>query len=165
MKRIFSALAVALATLLVIGGDAVVNFGGAAASMTDAAPAVPLTVASVSALPTGTTEPSPETALFSGLLGAAALTAHPGGETAEDALLNNEDAAKAAAAQAAENGAKVIVVEKMPIVGGNSLKATGGMNAADTQYQADLGITDSGRIARFLNCAPTTVTASTTAAW
>ncbi|HRL35126.1 MAG TPA: FAD-binding protein, partial [Neisseria sp.] len=28
-----------------------------------------------------------------------------------------------AAAQAAENGAKVIVVEKMPIVGGNSLKA------------------------------------------
>lgn len=31
-----------------------------------------------------------------------------------------------AAAQAAENGAKVIVVEKMPIVGGNSLKATGG---------------------------------------
>ena len=78
MKRIFSALAVALATLLVIGGDAVVNFGGAAASMTDAAPAVPLTVASVSALPTDTTEPSPETALFSGLLGAAALTAHPG---------------------------------------------------------------------------------------
>ena len=63
---------------------------------------MPLTIASVSALPTGTTEPSPETALFSGLLGAAALTAHPGGETAEDALLNNEDAAKAAAAQAAE---------------------------------------------------------------
>ena len=63
---------------------------------------MPLTVASVSVLPTDTTEPSPETALFSGLLGAAALTAHPGGETAEDALLNNEDAAKAAAAQAAE---------------------------------------------------------------
>ena len=49
-----------------------------------------------------------------------------------------------AAATAAENGMTVIVLEKMPIVGGNSLKATGGMNAADTQYQADLGITDSG---------------------
>ena len=49
-----------------------------------------------------------------------------------------------AAAQAAENGSKVIVVEKMPIVGGNSLKATGGMNAADTKYQEALGITDSG---------------------
>lgn len=49
-----------------------------------------------------------------------------------------------AAAQAAEKGASVIIVEKMPIVGGNSLKATGGMNAAGTDYQAALGITDSG---------------------
>lgn len=49
-----------------------------------------------------------------------------------------------AATTAAEQGASVIVVEKMPIVGGNSLKATGGMNAADTQYQEALGITDSG---------------------
>lgn len=49
-----------------------------------------------------------------------------------------------AAAQAVEKGADVIVVEKMPIVGGNSLKATGGMNAADTAYQAALDITDSG---------------------
>ena len=49
-----------------------------------------------------------------------------------------------AAAQATEKGANVIVVEKMPLVGGNSLKATGGMNAAGTQYQAALDITDSG---------------------
>ena len=102
MKRIFSALAVALATLLVIGGDAVVNFGGAAASMTDAAPAVPPDRCLRLRPAHRHHWSSPETALFSGLLGAAALTAHPGGETAEDALLNNEDAAKAAAAQAAE---------------------------------------------------------------
>ena len=49
-----------------------------------------------------------------------------------------------AAAQATENGAKVIVLEKMPMVGGNSLKATGGMNAAGTKFQEALGITDSG---------------------
>lgn len=49
-----------------------------------------------------------------------------------------------AAVQATEDGADVLVLEKMPMVGGNSLKATGGMNAADTRYQADLGITDSG---------------------
>ena len=49
-----------------------------------------------------------------------------------------------AAATACENGAKVIVLEKMPIVGGNSLKATGGMNAAGTKFQEALGITDSG---------------------
>ena len=49
-----------------------------------------------------------------------------------------------AASMACENGAKVIVVEKMPIVGGNSLKATGGMNAAGTKFQEALGIDDSG---------------------
>ncbi len=49
-----------------------------------------------------------------------------------------------AAAQAAEEGSKVIVLEKMPAVGGNTLKATGGMNAAGTKYQEELGITGSG---------------------
>ena len=49
-----------------------------------------------------------------------------------------------AAIQANQDGADVIVLEMMPMVGGNSLKATGGMNAAGTQFQAALGITDSG---------------------
>ena len=53
------------------------------------------------------------------------------------------------AVRATEEGAKVIVLEKMPIVGGNSLKATGGMNAAGTIYQKKLGITDSG-VAEFI---------------
>ena len=54
-----------------------------------------------------------------------------------------------AASMATENGASVIVVEKMPFVGGNSLKATGGMNAAGTQFQEALGITDS-TVAQFI---------------
>lgn len=49
-----------------------------------------------------------------------------------------------AAVKASQAGARVLVLEKMPIAGGNSLKATGGMNAAGTQFQAALGITDSG---------------------
>ncbi len=49
-----------------------------------------------------------------------------------------------AAVRANQEGAKVLVVEKMPMVGGNSLKASGGMNCADTKFQAALGITDSG---------------------
>ena len=40
-----------------------------------------------------------------------------------------------AALTAAAEGAKVIIVESQPIVGGNSVRATGGMNAGDTQYQ------------------------------
>ncbi len=49
-----------------------------------------------------------------------------------------------AAVRATQQGAKVIVLEKMPMVGGNSLKASGGMNCADTKFQAAAGITDSG---------------------
>lgn len=40
-------------------------------------------------------------------------------------------------------GKEVIVVEKMPVVGGNTLRATGGINAAGTSVQKALGIEDS----------------------
>lgn len=36
---------------------------------------------------------------------------------------------------AAEKGAKVIIIESQAAVGGNSVRATGGMNAGDTPYQ------------------------------
>ena len=49
-----------------------------------------------------------------------------------------------AAVRATQEGAKVLVLEKMPMVGGNSLKASGGMNCAGTKFQEEQGITDSG---------------------
>ncbi|MBQ3269575.1 MAG: flavocytochrome c [Clostridia bacterium] len=49
-----------------------------------------------------------------------------------------------AAVRAKQEGASVLVLEKMPMVGGNSLKASGGMNCAGTKFQAALDITDSG---------------------
>ena len=49
-----------------------------------------------------------------------------------------------AAVRATQEGAKVLVLEKMPFVGGNSLKASGGMNCAGTKFQAAADITDSG---------------------
>ncbi len=49
-----------------------------------------------------------------------------------------------AAVCATQEGAKVLVLEKMAMVGGNSLKASGGMNCAGTKFQAALDITDSG---------------------
>ncbi len=48
-----------------------------------------------------------------------------------------------AAITAAQNGKKVIILEKGSVSGGNSSYATGGMNAADTHYQAEQGIEDS----------------------
>lgn len=46
-------------------------------------------------------------------------------------------AGMSAAITAKQAGKNVIIVEKMPYVGGNIIKATGGMNAAETHYQAE----------------------------
>ena len=51
-----------------------------------------------------------------------------------------------AALAATEKGAKVILLEKMPMVGGNTNYATGGINAADTKIQKQLGIEDSAEL-------------------
>lgn len=49
-----------------------------------------------------------------------------------------------AAIQAVQNGAtNVVVLEKMSMTGGNTTRATGGLNAANTTYQAKKGIKDS----------------------
>jgi fumarate reductase flavoprotein subunit len=48
----------------------------------------------------------------------------------------------AAAVTAADLGARVVVLEKMPIIGGNTQLAAGGMNAAGTKAQAARGIVD-----------------------
>jgi len=64
-------------------------------------------------------------------------------DTADVVIIGAGAAGFTAAITAHDAGAKVIVVEKMPIVGGNSLLAAGGMNAADTRFQAPKQIKDS----------------------
>lgn len=48
-----------------------------------------------------------------------------------------------AALEAAGSGAKITILEKMPVLGGNSQLAAGGMNAAPTPFQEKRGIKDS----------------------
>ena len=76
-------------------------------------------------------------------------------EAAEDAVKTEETldvdvvivgaggAGMSAAITAKQQGKTVLLLEKMPYVGGNTTKATGGMNAAETHYQAEQGIEDS----------------------
>ncbi|EKM80776.1 hypothetical protein AGABI1DRAFT_112511 [Agaricus bisporus var. burnettii JB137-S8] len=45
-----------------------------------------------------------------------------------------------------ERGGNVLVLDKQPFMGGNSTKATSGINGAGTQPQQDAGIADSARI-------------------
>lgn len=44
--------------------------------------------------------------------------------------------------EAYDAGAKVIIIEKMPFLGGNSIRPKSGLNAADTSLQEIIGITD-----------------------
>ena len=64
-------------------------------------------------------------------------------KTADIVVIGAGGAGLTAAIEAADRGANVIVVEKMPMVGGNTKYATGGLNAAGTTSQAELGIEDS----------------------
>lgn len=63
--------------------------------------------------------------------------------TCDIAIIGAGGCGLSAAVEAAMKGYRVILLEKMDIVGGNTLKATSGINAAGTNVQKSLGITDS----------------------
>ncbi len=56
---------------------------------------------------------------------------------------------------AADQGKKVIIVESMPIVGGNSVRATGGMNACETENQQQNTFAENAGVEKMLNNAKT----------
>ncbi|NIF23172.1 flavocytochrome c [Candidatus Pantoea multigeneris] len=58
-------------------------------------------------------------------------------------VIGSGGAGLAAAIEAHDRGAHVVVIEKMPTIGGNTIKASVGMNAAETRFQQIKGIVDS----------------------
>ncbi|MBS5883290.1 flavocytochrome c [Clostridium sp.] len=65
-------------------------------------------------------------------------------ETADIVVIGAGGAGLSAAVQAKQDGVQnVVVLEKMPMVGGNTNRATGGLNAAETEQQKAKGIEDS----------------------
>lgn len=64
-------------------------------------------------------------------------------KTADVVVVGAGGAGLAAAVSAIENGASVIVVEKMPAAGGNTIRSAGYYNAVDPKRQEPLGIEDS----------------------
>ena len=61
----------------------------------------------------------------------------------EIVIIGAGGAGMTAAIMAQQAGRDFVILEKMPYVGGNTTKATGGMNAAETHYQKEQGIRDS----------------------
>ncbi|SET04768.1 flavocytochrome c [Anaerobranca gottschalkii] len=66
--------------------------------------------------------------------------------TTDVVIIGSGGAGLAAAIEARDAGKEVIVVEMMNVVGGNTLRATGGLNAAGTSVQKALGIEDSAEL-------------------
>ncbi|MGY5956755.1 flavocytochrome c [Kosakonia sp. BK9b] len=67
----------------------------------------------------------------------------PSGPKSYDVVVvGSGGAGLAAAIQAHDEGASVLIVEKMPTIGGNTIKASAGMNAAETRFQRVKGIQD-----------------------
>lgn len=65
-------------------------------------------------------------------------------QQADIVVIGAGGAGMTAAIQAVQDGATdVVVLEKMPITGGNTTRSTGGLNAAGTKYQEAEGIEDS----------------------
>jgi fumarate reductase (cytochrome) len=77
---------------------------------------------------------------------AVSLAASSQDTKADVVVIGSGGAGFAAAITAHDLGAKVIVLEKMPITGGNTQIASGGMNAAGTRYQSEKGIKDSWQV-------------------
>jgi fumarate reductase flavoprotein subunit len=91
-----------------------------------------------------------QSALLKGTTGNAAVTSADKGtkavlkdEATDIVIIGAGGAGLSAAKIASDAGAKVIVLEKMAFVGGNTNYATGGLNAAETEEQAANGIDDS----------------------
>lgn len=63
--------------------------------------------------------------------------------TVDVVVVGSGGAGLSAAVEAKEAGKSVIILEQMPIIGGNTNRATGGINAAETTIQEEAGITDS----------------------
>ncbi len=76
--------------------------------------------------------------------GSVASTASKAADvTCDIVVIGAGGAGMSAATEASSKGAKVILLEKMGIAGGNTNSATGGLNASETKIQAALGIEDS----------------------
>ena len=64
----------------------------------------------------------------------------------EVAIIGAGGAGMTAAIMLKQAGIDFVILEKMPYVGGNTTKATGGMNASETHYQKEQGIEDSNAL-------------------
>ncbi len=87
---------------------------------------------------------------------AEAVKAEDASYEADVVIVGAGGAGMTAALTAAEMGAKVIIVESQAAVGGNSVRATGGMNAGNTPYQDNAEFGQAAGVEKTLETAAST---------
>ncbi len=103
-------------------------------------------------------------ALLSGGFDPAVFDVEPAAENAEEVadveydnidvvILGAGGAGMTAAIEAADAGCNVMILESMPMVGGNSIRSTGGLNAAETPYQDENEFAESAGVEKQLAAA------------
>lgn len=85
--------------------------------------------------------------------GASAIKAEDKTYDADIVIVGAGGAGMVAAITAADAGKKVVLIEKQAMTGGNSVRATGGMNAADTSVQDNNKFTEEAGIEKTLKAA------------
>ena len=70
--------------------------------------------------------------------------------TADVVVVGAGGAGMVAAITAADEGKEVVILESQPIVGGNSVKATGGMNASKTSVQDENSFEEEAGVEKIL---------------
>ncbi len=80
------------------------------------------------------------------LSGAGGAAAEDVQKSADIVVVGGGGAGMTAAITAAEEGKSVILIEKNDILGGNTTRASSGMNAAETHYEEEQGVEDSAEL-------------------
>lgn len=124
MKKVFSKIAVATTILLTVAGC---GNGGTTASSSQ----------SSSQASTSTSE------VTSGASQQEYTDPSELKDSYDIVIVGSGGAGMAAAIQAKESGMNPVIFEKMPVAGGNTVKASAGMNASETKFQKEQDIEDS----------------------
>ncbi|MGC6770030.1 flavocytochrome c [Enterococcus sp. LJL51] len=95
----------------------------------------------------GATEKSKESSSSAEVASGASATEYTDPSELKDSydiiIVGGGGAGMAAALSAKEEGMNPVILEKLPVAGGNTMKSSGGMNASETKFQEAQGIEDS----------------------
>ncbi|ASA21215.1 flavocytochrome c [Paenibacillus donghaensis] len=137
-KKLATALILVLSVMLVIAGCGNNNSNGNVSSNESKSKNKETTAA--------TTSEAKETEAVSGASEASYTPYDQLKDKYDIIIVGAGGAGMTAALEAKANGMNPVILEKMPVAGGNTTKSSSGMNASETKFQKEQGIEDSNNL-------------------